>query len=259
MDFHSLRRYGVRALTIAACCAGAFALLLLARSVEDSARFSRVQPWILLINIFGVLILMLLLTRKLWQLYRDFRDHVPGSRLTARTVIVFGSLVIAPLVIVYLFSLDFINRGIDSWFRVEIKQGLNDAVVLSRAALDLRLREQARRTETLARALRTLSGPALLARLDEERRAAEAQEIIVYDADNRAVAISSSAPMAQPPAPPAPEVTLQVFGGRSYVSLNPLDNGRYSITTAAPIGLRTNRPPNSYVLINYEVPTELSA
>lgn len=259
MDAHALKRAALRLLAAVALCAGVAALALLALSVENSTTFSRWLPWILLFSICGVLALGVLLTRKLWQLYRDYRNHVPGSRLAMRTVWIFGSLVIAPLVIVYLFSLDFINRGIDSWFRVEIKQGLNDAVGLSRAALDLRLREQARRTESLARALRTLSGPALLARLDEERRAAEAQEIIVYDADNRAVAISSPTPMAQPPAPPAPEVTLQVFGGRSYVSLDPLDNGRYTITTAAPIGEHTNRPPTSYVLINYEVPQELSA
>ena len=103
--------------------------------------------------------LMVLLARKFWQLYRDFRDHVPGSRLTMRTVLMFGALVIAPLLIVYLFSLDFINRGIDSWFRVEIKQGLNDALVLSRSALDLRLREQARRTESLARSAARAAGP----------------------------------------------------------------------------------------------------
>ncbi|HEX4051915.1 MAG TPA: ATP-binding protein [Steroidobacteraceae bacterium] len=259
MDAHTLKRAALRLLVAVALCAGLAALALLALSVENSATFTGWLPWILLFSICGVLALGVLLTRKLWQLYRDFRNHVPGSRLAMRTVWIFGSLVIAPLVIVYLFSLDFINRGIDSWFRVEIKQGLNDAVGLSRAALDLRLREQARRTESLARALRTLSGPALLTRLDEERRAAEAQEIVVYDADNRAVAISSPTPLLQPPAPPAPEVTLQVFGGRSYVSLDPLADGRYTITTAAPIEVRPNRPPTSYVLINYEVPTELSA
>jgi nitrogen fixation/metabolism regulation signal transduction histidine kinase len=108
MDFHAVRRIGVRVLTAAACAAGIAALLLLARSVENSAQFSRVQPWILLVNIGGVIALMVLLARKFWQLYRDFRDHVPGSRLTVRTVVVFGSLVIAPLVIVYLFSLSSI-------------------------------------------------------------------------------------------------------------------------------------------------------
>jgi nitrogen fixation/metabolism regulation signal transduction histidine kinase len=207
-----------------------------------------------------VIALMVLLARKFWQLYRDFRDHKPGSRLTVRTVVMFGGLVIAPLIIVYLFSLDFINRGIDSWFRVEIKQGLNDALVLSRSALDLRLREQARRTEIFARSLRELRGPELLQRLDEERRATEAKEIIVYEASGRASALSSDTPMAQQPAPAPPDVALQVAAGRSYVSLNPLPNGQYTIATAAPIADAVSaRAMRRYVLIDYEVPQALSA
>src|SRR6202166_5300252 len=226
MDAHPVRRFGVRILTAAPFTAGIAALLLLARSVENSAQFSRWQPWILLVNILGAIALMVLLARKFWQLYRDFRDHVPGSRLAMRTELMFRALVIAPLVIVYLFSLDFINRGIDSWFRVEIKQGLNDAVVLSRSALDLRLREQARRTEIFARSLRELQGPALLHRLNEERRATEAKEITVYDAYGRAAAVSSATPLAQQPAPSPPEVALQLAAGRSYVSLNSLAHGQ---------------------------------
>jgi nitrogen fixation/metabolism regulation signal transduction histidine kinase len=260
MDAHALRLYGVRALTAAAVATGVAALVLLAASVENSTLYSHWQPWILLLNICGVLALMALLARKFWQLYRDFRDHKPGSRLTVRTVLMFGGLVIAPLIIVYLFSLDFINRGIDSWFRVEIKQGLNDALVLSRSALDLRLREQARRTEILARSLRELRGPELLQRLDEERRAIEAKEIIVYDASGRASALSSDTPMAQQPAPPPPDVALQVAAGRSYVSLNPLPNGQYTIMTAASIAdVVSARAGRRYVLIDYEVPQELSA
>ena len=72
--------------------------------------------------------------------------------------------------IVYLFSLEFLNRGIDSWFRVEVKQGLNDALVLSRAALDVRMREYSQRTERLARVLAETPPEDLARRVDEERR-----------------------------------------------------------------------------------------
>src|SRR5579862_8665157 len=150
---------------------GVGALLLLAKSVQNSSAFDRLQPWILLLNLIGVVALTILLARKLWQLIRDYRDHVPGSRLTARTVSIFGALVVAPLLIVYLFSLNFLNRGIDSWFKVEVKQGLSDALVLSGAALNLRMREYSGRTEELARSLATSAPGEIQEKIDSERRA----------------------------------------------------------------------------------------
>src|SRR5687767_8944568 len=81
---------------------GVGALLLLAKSVQNAGEFGRLQPVILLLNLVGVIALTTLIARKLLQLVRDYRDHVPGSRLTARTVAIFGALVIAPLLIIYL-------------------------------------------------------------------------------------------------------------------------------------------------------------
>ena len=209
-------------------------------------------------NICGVLILGVLLARKLWRLFRDFRDHVPGSRLTARTVGMFGTLVVVPLLIVYLFSLEFLNYGIDSWFRVEIKQGLNDALVLSRSALDLRLREQARRTEYIARAIAAQSGAELLVRLDTERRDAQATAITVYAGNGRPLMTSSAAGAAVLPGMPPAEVLMQIAAGRSYVRLEPLAGGRYSIVTAAPLPRAMGAPLGRYVLIDYAVPEELA-
>jgi two-component system, NtrC family, nitrogen regulation sensor histidine kinase NtrY len=259
MDTRTLRLWLVRALVALGIVAGGGALLLLERSVENSAEFSRWQPSILVCGVLAVLALAVLLARQLWRLYSDFRHHVPGSRLTARTVTMFGGLVIAPLLIVYLFSLEFINHGIDSWFRVEIKQGLNDALVLSRSALDLRLREQARRTESFARAVASLRGVELQTRMDAERRAAEATDIIIYDVSGRPLAISSAAMSAQLPGPPSAEVMLQIASGQNYVSKELEPNGRYAITTAAPIPTRPGEAERRYVLIDYDAPEALSA
>jgi len=257
MDAAALKRFAVRALTALAIAIGIAVLVLLERSVENSADFDRWQPWILGASIGGVLVLGALLGRKLWQLFRDFRDHVPGSRLTLRTVGLFGSLVILPLVVMYLFSLDFLDRGIDSWFRIEIKQGLNDALVLSRSALDLRLREQARRTEDFARSLRDLAGPALLSRLDAERRAAGANVIVVYGQGGRPLALSAGVATAMPGSA-ATEVLVQIGAGRSYYSLVPLADGNYTITTAAPIVDAQLAAERRFVLMSFSVPTELA-
>jgi nitrogen fixation/metabolism regulation signal transduction histidine kinase len=44
--------------------------------------------------VLGVIALSVMLARKIIQLVRAWRDHVPGSRLTTRTVTVFGVLVV---------------------------------------------------------------------------------------------------------------------------------------------------------------------
>src|ERR1700743_1884160 len=163
------KAWGIPALVILWGAVGVGALLLLAKSVQNSSAFDRLQPWILLLNITGVIALSVLLARKLWQLVRDYREHVPGSRLTARTVSIFGALVIAPLLIVYLFSLDFLNRGLDSWVKVGGKQGVSDALGLSGAALNRRMREYSSRTEELAHSLATTAPGEIQEKIDTER------------------------------------------------------------------------------------------
>ena len=233
-------------------------LLLLAKSVQNSSEFGRLQPWILLLNFAGVLTLTVLLVRKLWQLVRDYRNHVPGSRLTARTVIIFGALVVAPLLIVYLSSLEFLNRGIDSWFRVEVRQGLKDALVLSRAALDLRVEECSRRTELLARSLASRSGVEIQTRLDEERRATAASEIVLFGGDERILASSLENPLASVPLAPPADLVRRVSDHRPYVSLEPQSNGQYLIRIGAPLSESPGSPEDRYVMAVYPVPTQLA-
>jgi nitrogen fixation/metabolism regulation signal transduction histidine kinase len=254
----ALKRYGARAFMVLGALLGFSSLLLLARSVENSTQFGRWQPWILLLNLFGVLFLVVVLARKIWQLARDFRAHVPGSRLTARTVSVFGVLVVAPLLVVYLFSLEFLNRGIDSWFRVEVKQGLGDALVLSRAALDLRMREQGRRTEDFARQLANEGGASVPASLDAERRRTGALEIIVFGRNGEVLAASSAGTDEALHSRPPTELLLQVRENRPYVSLEPADSGGYIISTAAPIP-DLPRAGARFVLALYDVPQQLAA
>src|SRR5882724_8878120 len=256
--------WGGRALLLLWGAIGVGALLLLAKSVQNSSAFDRLQPWILLLNITGVIALTILLARKLWQLVRDYRDHVPGSRLTARTVLIFGALVIAPLLIVYLFSLDFLNRGIDSWFKVEVKQGLSDALVLSGAALNLRMREYSVRTEQLARSLSGSPLGEIQERIDNERRATDGIEIVLFGEHERIIAASMENPLEPLPSRPPSDLVRQIRERRLYVSLEPRADGQYFIRTAAPLSdsganVDRGRTEGRYVVAIYLVPPQLSA
>jgi nitrogen fixation/metabolism regulation signal transduction histidine kinase len=237
---------------------GLGAFLLLAKSVQNSPEFGRLQIWILVFDICGVIALSVLLARRLWRLVRDYRAHVPGSRLTARTVAIFGALVIAPLLIVYLSSLEFINQGIDSWFKVEVKQGLSDAVDLSRAALELRMREYAARTVALAAALSRAAPEEVQARLDAERRASQAQEVVLFGPHARIIAASLENPLENLPVQPAADLVRQVEQHLPYLSLEPQASGRYLIRTAAALGGPGSRD-DRFVAATYPVPAQLAA
>ncbi len=234
------------------------ALLLLALSARNSAQFSRLQPWILAASVGAVLAFAVLLARKVAQLVRAYRADVPGSRLTARTVLVFGMLVILPLLAVYLFSLEFLNRGIDSWFRVEVRTGLNDAVDLSRAALELRMREHAERTEVLAQELATLTDLEAVLAIDGDRRAGGAREIVLYGEHERILAVSSNAAEAMPSRPPE-DLIRQVSEGRTYMALEPQGDSDYIIRTAARVAELGARRDPRYVMAVFPVPRQLAA
>src|SRR5580704_7037165 len=252
------RPWGTYALGLLWATIGISALLMLAKSVQHSSDFGRLQPWILLLNGIGVIGLTVLIARKIWQLVSDYRANVPGSRLTARTVSTFGALVIAPLLIVYLFSLDFLNRGIDSWFRIEVKQGLNDALLLSRAAIDVRMREFGASTDRFALSLADARRDQLILRLNEELRATAASEIVLIDSDQHVMAFSSDNANEMAPAPPPSDVLRQISQHRPYVGIDPQVGGQYLIRVAAPLSEGRDSSERRYVYAVYEVPQQLA-
>ncbi len=238
---------------------GLGAFLLLAKSVQNSAEFGRLQLWILLVDACAVVALSVMLARKLWRLVRDYRAHVPGSRLTARTVGIFAALVIAPLLIVYVSSLEFINQGIDSWFKVEVKEGLNDALGLSRAALDLRMREYSERTVALADLLAGTEATSIQRRLDAERRTSQALEIALFGQHGRILAASLENPFETLPSQPPPDLVRQIEQRLPYVSLEPQSGGRYLIRTGAVLPHTPAGHEPRYVVAVYAVPEQLAA
>jgi len=258
MDLAALiRRHRSTALAGSGIALWLVALYLLASAARNSATFDRWLPWILLINIAGLLILLVLLAGKLLTLVREYRRNAPGSRLKARTVAIFSALAVAPILVVYYFSLQFLNRGIDSWFELEIIQGLKNTRELSRAALDVRVREFLQNSQSVARALSPLPDFDLVGTLDRMRRESTALEFTVVGPQMRILATSSDRPMDSMPLPPTGEMMLQVRRGRPYVSLDTDAFGGYVIRAAAPLDSNANSGARVLVAI-YPVPAQLS-
>lgn len=227
------------------------ALYLLTQTVQKSDDFDRLQDIILIINIAGGIILVLILIANLWRLLRDYRENVPGAKLKARMVGMFVGLAVLPLIVVFYFSIQFINRGIDSWFNVQVEEGLENALALSRAAIEFRKRQNLYATKQVAQQLAVVPDHQLIFELSVLRRESGATEMTLYGDSNRILASSTDSGIAAFPKPLTEEVALQMRQDRPFVSLEPLSTGNVEIRTAVSFTYRGNRLRQSRTLQAY--------
>ena len=208
------------------------ALFLLTQTVQKSDDFDRLQDVILAINIAGGILLIALLVGNLTRLLRDYRGNVPGAKLKARMVGMFVGLAVLPLLVVFYFSMQFINRGIDSWFNVQIEEGLENALTLSRAALETQKRQDLFATQQVAQRLALVNDRQIVFELSALRRETGASEMTLYGQNNTVLATSSEGVMTSLPKPLSDEIVLQMQQDRPFVSLEAADNGSVEVRTA---------------------------
>ena len=191
MEIRRLKKVGYTALITVAIALGLSALVLLGQTAQDSEQFGRVHDALLLINAAAALVLLLLIFGNLIRLFRDFRQRVPGVKLKARMLAAIVGLAVAPLIVVYLFAVQFLNRGIDTWFDIEIEGGLSDALTLGRSALDRRIQTRMERTQRLAGELLQSDIDDIVAMLGKLRRDSGALEVTLYRRNYLVVATSA--------------------------------------------------------------------
>jgi nitrogen fixation/metabolism regulation signal transduction histidine kinase len=134
-----------------------FAVYLAGSGDEIGPRFTPWAPWLVASAGLALGVLLGVLCKRSLALYRDWRQAAPGAGLRLRLLGLLLILALPPWILLYGFSLRFINSAIDSWFKVEVEQALEAARTLAQDVLenDLALaRERARAlTETLDAAL----------------------------------------------------------------------------------------------------------
>ena len=236
MAFERLKRAAYAAALLFGTLLWLTVLLLFSQVAQNSEEFARLQPWILLINLIGIAVLLLLIIGNFGRLIRDYRRHVPGARLKARMMIMLVVLTVTPLLIVYTFAVQFINRGIDSWFDVDVAEGLNNALELSQTALDLQMIEHLSELQLMAQRIAASEAADVVGELGDLRRASGALELTIFAANNQILATSSLDTEAAVPIYPSDELTFQLRQGdsqRCCVMLEPQPDGGYEILAAA--------------------------
>jgi nitrogen fixation/metabolism regulation signal transduction histidine kinase len=232
VDTKVVRRRVTTAALVAALLLAAGGLVLLGELTRNAEEFSRLYQAILLVNTVGAALLILIIGANLVRSFREYRSDVPGARLKVRLVTAIVALVIAPVAVVYLYSIEFLDKGIDSWFNVRVEQGLGDALELSRSALDMRMRDNMTRTRQIADSLISVADNEIYQFLPRLRVSVDAQELTVFSGGSRIIATSSANPMDAMPLLPTEEMLLNLRRDNFFVGLEIRPDDRYFVRTA---------------------------
>ena len=197
-----------------------FSLRMISSSTMDAEQFQQLYYLLLTVNLVILVMLVFLIARQAWRLLRQLRQHVAGSRLTLRMVIIFVSLAVFPALVVYSFSIQFINRSIDSWFDVTVERALEDAMNLSRSSVD-------EKKKTLLRQIRRLSDEILInldtlsvISLSEIREKSGVDEVTLMTSRGRILGSSSVEEGDIVPDIPSSDLLLPLQQGRDHVVLD---------------------------------------
>ncbi|MEI6544107.1 MAG: ATP-binding protein [Methylococcales bacterium] len=197
-------------------------LQLMSSAMQESSQLSAMYSWLLLFNALGSVVLLILVGANIVSLIQHTKRREAGSRLTTRMVSLFVVLALAPAVIVFYFSMQFLHQGIDSWFNVEIDRALEDALELSQASLDQRTRWHLKQTQQLTGKLEESSDSMVAADIENLRELSGASEMTLFSHQGRIIASSSINPGDILPSLPDEHIWLQLRQNGEYVALTPI-------------------------------------
>ena len=161
-------------------------LFLLASASENSALFDQHYPWLLGLNALAAVALLLLVVLLLTRLYKRYRRGKFGSKLLARLVMLFALIGILPGAVIYLVSVQFVSRSIESWFDVRMEAALESGLNLGRNALDSSLTDLAARGRAMAQEMADMSESEQVTYLSRQRD--QSMEITVVNANGQVLA-----------------------------------------------------------------------
>ena len=212
------------------------ALLLLSFAAQNEANLVDLFGPLLIINLAGIGLLLILNAASLLKLIRQIRARVIGSRLTLRIMVMFVLLAFLPLSAVYYISIQFLSRGIDSWFDVRIERAMEDAVLLGRVSLKS-LKET--RVETLRLYVPELASVTesmeLIRQLEIIRRNEGYNEISLFSQNGQIIASSAEDSSSLLPSQPGKSAFLQAQSSGVYAERETTRDGSSILRIVVPV------------------------
>ncbi len=256
-----VRRALIGAPPVALALALLAALVMMGLAMQNSELFGRWYSALLVINIAGALLLLGLIVLNLRYLLHQVRAGVMGSRLTLRLVGVFALLTVIPVAVVYGFSVQALNRGIDNWFDVRIERALEDAIALSRAALDTSRDDLVKKARDMALEVEGRPDSGVVRLLLELQEHYGVSEITLFAPNGAIVASSGRAGLENQrlvPDRPNESILARVREGAPYAAIDATAHSGLQIRIVLPVSAKAVGAPPRALQVLKELPARFS-
>ena len=177
-------------------------LILLAKAISNSELVSSDSFRILLaLNIFFIFSLIILIAVQIIRLLRNIKKEITGSRLTLRLVLSFALMGIIPVLIVYLVSVNFLTKSIESWFDVKVESALEGGLTLGQKTIDILMKDIELKGKSIAYSIGNAKPEERNNILTDLRAKFGIQDAVIFDQDSIIIEVSSEKNDLIPPIP----------------------------------------------------------
>ena len=194
-------------------------LFLLASASENSQFFDQNYSWLLGLNALIAVLLLGVVATLLLRLYQRHKQGRFGSRLMTRLVMLFALIGILPGTLIYVVSVQFVSRSIESWFDVRVESALEAGLNLGRTALDSSMADLNAKARTMALELSDYSDASQITQLSRLRDQSQLQEALIVTSSNRVVASAGGNLGSLVPELPTSAMLSQARMTRGYAAI----------------------------------------
>jgi len=232
-------------------------LFLLTTAGANTDFLGKFYRWLIVLNVFFVLLLLGIVVFLLWRLRKRLKTRVFGSRLALRLLVVFSLMAILPGALVYGISVQFLGKSIESWFDVKVDQALESGINLGQTMLDNLLEELEKKAKVTALALAD-SPSQTLSSLNQLLAHSYIQEATLFNQDGKAIAFSSLDDVALFPEIPNATAMRHIRMQKSYSAVESIPNKGLFLRVLVPVNVLSLEDDIRVLQVLQQVPSGLA-
>lgn len=223
---------------VASSLTGVLLLYLLSRASANTDLFAKHYSLLLALSGALTLSLCVMVAYQVTQLLLKVRREVFGARLSLRLVMFFSAVAIIPGLFLYVVSVQFLGKSIESWFDVRVERALEGSLNLGRGMLENELERLDKKNQSLAMQLANQPFAQYRNHILHIIDRSEGQEVTVFDVQGKAILVVNGVQPALWRTVDA-ELVTKVFHEGSYKLIDAYGENRLMLRSM----LRVDPPP----------------